>query len=176
MVDAGVRTVVGWICVLNQIRSGFFFLLAFYLLLRHIETGRNSYYLAQWAAFVCGIGALETNVVYPALAAVYTLLFAKPMLKKILPMFLVSALAVLIHFRFAPLPTSGAYALHLDAARIITTLWTYWTWALGPPRLAIFRPTPWWMVALVIAVLTAAALAFAAVRACRGDYTGVFGI
>ena len=173
--NAGLATLMCWTCVHNQVLSGFFFLLAFYLLLRHIETGRNSYNVAQWVAFVCGIGALETNVVYPALAAMYTLLFAKSMLKKILPMFLVSALAVLIHFKFAPLPTSGPYALHLDA-RIITTLWTYWTWALGPPRFALAEPTPPWMVAAVIAVLTAAALTLAAVQARRRDYVGLFAI
>src|ERR1700732_5343012 len=78
-----------WTSVHNQVLSGFLFLLAFYFLLRHIATGRTVYYAAQWAAFVLGIGALETNIVYPAVAAVYTLLFARPHLKKILPMFVV---------------------------------------------------------------------------------------
>ena len=52
-----------WTSVHNQVLSGFFLLLAFYFLLRHIETGQTVYYAAQWAAFVLGIGALETNVV-----------------------------------------------------------------------------------------------------------------
>ena len=162
-----------WTSVHNQVLSGFFLLLAFYFLLRHIETSQRVYYAAQWVAFVLGIGALETNVVYPALAAVYTLLFARPFLKKILPMFLVSAMAALIHFRFAPAAQEGPYALHLDR-RIVSTLWTYWTWALGPPRLAVVRPVPSWMVALAIAALSAAAVTIIAIQARRQNYLGLF--
>jgi hypothetical protein len=164
-----------WTSVHNQVLSGFFFLLAFYFLLRHIETGRSAYYAAQWAAFVFGIGALETNVVYPALAAVYALLFARSFVKRILPMFLVSALAVFIHFRFAPVAHEGPYALHLDS-RILTTLWTYWTWALGPPRLVVVRPISSWVVGLSVAVLTAACVTLIAVQASRRKYLGLFAI
>ena len=171
--NCGVAPLMCWTSIYNQVLSGFFFLLAFYFLLRHIESGERVYYIAQWAAFVFGLGALETNVMYPALAAVYTLLFARTFLKKILAMFPVSALAVWIHFRFAPLAHDGPYALHLDS-RILTTLWTYWTWTLGPPRLAVVRPTPFWVVALTIGVLSAACVTLIAVQARRRDYTGVF--
>jgi hypothetical protein len=171
--NCGVAPLMSWTSIYNQVLSGFFFLLAFYFLLRHIETGEKIYYIAQWAAFVFGLGALETNVMYPALAAVYTLLFARSFLKTILPMFLVSALAVLIHFRFAPLAHDGPYALHLDS-RIPTTLWTYWTWTLGPPRLAVVRPTPSWLVALAIGALSIACVTLVAVQARRRNYTGVF--
>jgi hypothetical protein len=164
-----------WTSVHNQVLSSLFFLLAFYFLLRHIETGRRAYYAAQWAAFVFGIGALETNVVYPALAAVYTMLFARSFLKKILPMFLMSALAVFIHFLFAPVAHEGPYALHFDT-RILTTLWTYWTWALGPPRLAVVRPIPSWLVALSVAALSAACVTLIAFQARRRKYLGLFAI
>jgi hypothetical protein len=171
--NCGVAPLMCWTSIYNQVLSGFFFLLAFYFLLRHIETGERFYYIAQWAAFVFGLGALETNVMYPALAAVYTLLFARSFLKKILPMFLVSALSVWIHFRFAPLAHDGPYALHLDS-RILTTLWTYWTWTLGPPRLAVIRPIPSWLVALAIGALSIACVILIAVQARRRNYTGVF--
>ena len=171
--NCGIAPLMCWTSIYNQVLSGFFFLLAFYFQLRHIETGERVNYVAQWAAFVFGLGALETNVMYPALAAVYTLLFARPFLKKILPMFPVSALAVWIHFRFAPLAHDGPYALHLDS-RILTTLWTYWTWTLGPPRLAVVRPVPSWLVALTIGVLSAACVTLIAVQARRRNYTGVF--
>src|SRR5579864_8457509 len=95
---------------------------------------------------------------YPALAAVYALLFARSFLKKILPMFLVSALAVFVHFRFAPATHNGPYALHFDT-RMLSTLWTYWTWTLGPPRLAVVRPIPSWLVTLAIVVLSVACAA-----------------
>jgi hypothetical protein len=171
--NCGVAPLMCWTSIYNQVLSGFFFLLAFYFLLRHIETGERIYYIAQWAAFVFGLGALETNLMYPALAAVYTFLFARSYLKKILPMFLVSALAVFIHFRFAPLAHDGPYALHLDS-RILTTLWTYWTWTLGPPRLAVVRPIPSWLVALAVGTLSAACVMLIAVQARGRKYTGVF--
>ena len=87
--------------------------------------------MAHWTAFVLGLGALEINVVYPALAALYVLFHARPFLKKILPMFAVSLAAVLAHFYFAPPPHAGVYAPRVDSA-IGTTLWTYWRWVLGP--------------------------------------------
>ena len=121
------------------------------------------WWLAQWIAFVLGLGALETNVVYPALAALYALCCARPLLRKTLPMFLVSALSAAVHFHFAPAPHAGVYAPHLDA-RVFGTLWTYWSWALGrmPPALA--------------ALVAAAALAFAARRALRRDYGALFAL
>ena len=67
---------LGWTCVYNQVLCGFFLLLAFYFLLRYVETGERRYNLFQWAAFLLGFGALELNVVYPAIAAAYTLLCA----------------------------------------------------------------------------------------------------
>ena len=77
------------------------------------------------------LGALEINVVYPAIAALYLLLHAPRHVKKILPMFAVSAAAVAAHFYFAPPPHAGVYAPRIDGA-LGATFWTYWRWALGP--------------------------------------------
>jgi hypothetical protein len=131
MANTGLAPAMGWNSIYNQILSGFFFLLAFYFLLRYVESGRRSHWVWQWVAFVLGLGALESNVVYPALAAVYALLFARRLLKKLIPMFAVSAVAVWVHFHFAPPAASGVYSLHLDA-RMFSTAWTFWTRALGP--------------------------------------------
>jgi hypothetical protein len=122
--NIGLAPALGWSSIYNQVLSAFFFLLAFHFLLR-----RN--WTAQWIAFLLGLGALEINVVYPALAAVYALLYDRPLLKKTIPMFAVAALAVLAHFHFAPPPRAGVYAPHLDA-RLVSTAWTYWKWSLGP--------------------------------------------
>jgi hypothetical protein len=124
IVNIGLAPALGWSSIFNQILSGFFFLLAFYFLLQ----GK---WFAQWIAFLLGLGALEINVVYPAIAAVYALLYARPALKKIAPMFGVSALAVAAHFYFAPAADSGVYAPRIDA-RVFSTVGTYWRWALGP--------------------------------------------
>jgi hypothetical protein len=39
---------LGWACVYNQVMCGFFLLLAFYFLLRFIETGAARYNILQW--------------------------------------------------------------------------------------------------------------------------------
>jgi hypothetical protein len=136
LINPGLAPAMGWSSIYNQVLSGFFFLLAFYFLMRHIETGRRAHELAHWAAFVLGLGALEINVVYPALAALYVVFHARPYLKRILPMFAVSAAVVAAHFYFAPPAHAGVYAPHVGSA-IAATLWTYWGWALGTPPDAV---------------------------------------
>ena len=96
-----------------------------------VETGRRVHEAAHWAAFVLGLGALEINVVYPALGALYVAFHARPYLKRILPMLAVSAVAVAAHFYFAPPAQAGVYAMRVDFA-MAATLWTYWRWAVGP--------------------------------------------
>ena len=55
----------------------------------------------MWIAFLLGFGALELNVVFPALAAVYLLLFAPRYLLGVAPMFLVSLGYAFFHRRAA---------------------------------------------------------------------------
>jgi len=142
LVNPGLAPAMGWSSIYNQVLSGFFFLLAFYFLMRHLETGRRKHEVAHWIAFVLGLGALEINVVYPALAALYVAFHARPYLKRILPMFAVSAAVVMAHFYFAPPAHAGVYAPRLDGL-IAMSLWTYWRWAIGTP--------PTWAALLVAA-------------------------
>src|SRR6185295_7897338 len=65
-----------WTSTYNQVLCAFFLLLAFYLLLRYVDSGEERYWRAQWAVFLLGFGALEINVVYPAIAMLYAWLFA----------------------------------------------------------------------------------------------------
>jgi hypothetical protein len=131
MANAGLAPAMCWTSIYNQLLSGFFFLLAFWFFLRYIESGAARDAVGHWMAFGLGLGALEINVVYPAIAAVYALLFRRQQLRRLTPMFAVSALVVLAHFHFAPVRADGVYALHWDI-RMMNTLWTYWTWTMGP--------------------------------------------
>jgi hypothetical protein len=160
--NTGLAPAMCWTSIYNQILSGFFFLLAFYLLLRQAAGGERRYYIWQWAAFLLGLGALETNVMYPAIAAVYTLLFARAYFRKILPMFLASALAIFAHFRFAPPQHEGVYALHFDR-HIFSTLGGYWMRALGPSQPA----------AMLLSCAVAALLVW---EARRRVWAGLFGV
>ncbi|MGA8580919.1 MAG: hypothetical protein WB579_19685, partial [Bryobacteraceae bacterium] len=103
----------------------------------YIETGARRYNAAQWIVFVLGFGALELNVVYPALAASYTWLCARRRFRGTLAMVPVSVAYFLLHQWVAPAPHTGDYAMHFGAS-MLRTLWTYWTWSLGP----IYLSTP----------------------------------
>jgi hypothetical protein len=136
LVNCGLAPAMGWSSIYNQVLSAFFFLLAFYFLLRFIETGRRVDEAGHWAAFLLGLGALEINVVYPALALLYVALQSPRYVRRILPMFAVSAAVVAAHFYFAPPPGAGVYAPRIDGAAG-ATFWTYWQWALGPVPAAV---------------------------------------
>lgn len=167
--SSGLAVVMCWTCIYNQALCGFFLLLAFWCLLRYVETGDRRWWIAQWAAFLLGFGALETNVVYPALAASYTWFAARKHFRRTLPMFAVSGAYALLHLTSAAQP-GGVYGLHPDLS-MASTFWTYWTMALGPDRLAVVRHVPGWVVVGVTATLTAAVAA--AVLRVRGAWLGL---
>jgi hypothetical protein len=169
-----LATVMSWTSAYNQALCAFFLLVSFWSLLRYVETGGRRYYVLQWAAFLLGFGALEINVVYPAIAAAYVFLAARKYLRPILWLFVPSVVYAVLHWRFAPTPSSGPYLMHLDAS-MLTSLGTYWTWALGPARLdfASLSP-PGWLIAAATAVLTLGLLGFVVVQLRRKNALGVF--
>lgn len=175
LVNCGLAPALGWSSIYNQILCAFFLLLAFYLMLLYAETGSRAFWIGHWVAFALGLGALETNVVYPVLAAFYALLFARKLLKKVLPMFALSMLAVGTHYRFAPPPSAGVYAPRVDA-RLFDTFWTYWTWALGPVRFAAFGWTQSELAAALTALITVGAAALVVWSLHRREYAGLFGL
>src|SRR6185369_6396904 len=82
--NAVLLMTMAWACLYKDILCSFSMLLAFYFLLRFIETGAPRYNVYQWTAFILGFGAMETNVVYPAIAIGYTLLCAPRFVRKTL--------------------------------------------------------------------------------------------
>jgi len=157
--NASLATAMCWNSAYMQILCGFCLLLAFHFLLRHIETGRWRYYWFQWAAFLTGFLAMETTLVYPALPAVYTLLFARRHFRSTLPLWAASAAFLIFHMAIVPKQTAGPYALHFDTA-LPATLAAYWRWAWEPYNLAALTGYPWWVAPLCDAFLTVALLGF----------------
>jgi len=141
---------------------GLCLLLAFYFLLRYLETGDRRYNLAQWAVFLLGFGALELMVVYPAVAAAYTWFCARRKFAGTLWLFTGSAAYLAVHTIFVPPQKAGLYAMHFDAG-IFRTLGMYWAWSLRP---AALRDPRWLALGSVWAItLGLAAFAVAKVRA-----------
>lgn len=134
--NAALTTPISWNSAYNEVLCAFFVLSAFALFLRWEETGKPKFWWFQLVVFVLGFGALELNVVYPALAAAYALFAAAPERRKRLllgltPLFCLSCVYFVLHRLAVPLPTTGVYALHFDR-RIFATLATYWHWAFVP--------------------------------------------
>ncbi len=155
---------LAWACNYCEEMCGLCLLLAFYFLLRYVESGERRYNVWQWAVFLVGFGALELNVVYPALAATYTWLCARKYFRQTLPMFAVSAVYAAVHNIFAPSLKSGLYSLHLTGA-VVRTFAVYWTWSVQPAFLRL----PHWL-ALAAALLPAAGLAVFVVRKTAGGH------
>ena len=164
---------LSWSSAYNQILCSFFVLLSFFFLLRYAEHGRTRDLVLQWAAFLLGFGALEINVVYPALATAYALCCARRILNSTLPLWIPSALFAVMHKLIAHWPAQeGPYAFHFGAG-LWSTMGLYWHWALGPGQLAehwpfiayrlfpgLAYPIPNWLSTLCASAMTVALLAF----------------
>jgi hypothetical protein len=135
IVNSGVAVTLSWTAIYYEDLLALVFIANLWLLLRYVETDRLRYYVAQCVIFILGFGVIEINVVYPALAATYAILAARRLLPKVLPLFLVSGAYTIVHFMAVHLPAAGPYTMHWDRS-IFSTLQTYWSWALGPRRLA----------------------------------------
>jgi hypothetical protein len=170
---SALATPMAWSSAYNQVLSGCFLLGAIYLLVRFVETGQTRYFIAQWAVFLLGLGALEINAVYPALAAAFTLAAARRHFRKVLPMFLPGAAYLWIHQQVAPPAASGTYGMYLDSD-MLATLWRYWEWALGPAMLEQAPHLPGWMVPTSTALLSGALLGFALWKLRQRLWTAAF--
>jgi len=170
LVNSALSWPMVWTSVYNQILCGFFLMSAFWFLLRYIETGQRRYYLWQWILFLVGFGALEINVVYPALAALYAFLCARNFFRTTLPLFIPSAVFIVADRMVAPAQHAGPYALHIDGA-LLRTLVSYSFRTLVPWQIIEIRGGP----DIFLACLLAAALAgFTVTRLRQRDWLPVF--
>ncbi len=74
--NAALVTVMAWSSAYNEALCSLFLLSALALFIRYAETGAAAFWWWQLVVFTLGFGALEINVVYPALAAAYVLFVA----------------------------------------------------------------------------------------------------
>jgi hypothetical protein len=135
--NASLTTVMAWSSAYNEALCPLFLLTALTCFIRYIETGRRVFWWWQLVVFTLGFGALEVNVVYPALAAAYVLFVTgaekrKKFLLSLTPLAAISVAYFLVHNAVAPLPHDGPYGVHLDG-RIFRSFALYWKWSLLPP-------------------------------------------
>ncbi len=134
--NASLVVAMTWSSAWNELLCPFFLLTALVCFVKFEETGRRVFWWLQLVVFVLGFGVLEINVVYPAIAVAWVLFVSGKEKKRLLllaeaPLFVISVVYFLIHRAVAPLPATGAYALHFDGA-IFKTLALYGKWSLLP--------------------------------------------
>jgi hypothetical protein len=171
--NSGLAIAMDWSSAYNEIAFAFFLLLAFRLFLMHIDTGQRKYWVGQWVVFILGFGALELNVMYPALAAGYALCCARPYFRKTLWLFIPSVVFTAAHFAFVPAPTDPYYQMHVDAS-MLTTWWRYWLFGLGAWRDSPIDWRPNWLGFSIALAITGALAWFAASKLRRRDWLPVF--
>lgn len=174
VVNGNLAVAMSWTSAYNQVLCAFFILASFRFLLSYLDTGRKRFLAGQWVCFLLGFGALEINVVYPAIAMAYVLAMAPKHWRTAAWLFVPSAAYTAVHWHYAPKATAGPYAMHWTSS-MIGTLWTYWGYALGPERLphAFRLPAPWLGVAGTV-LLTAAVAGLVVVQWRRRDRVGAF--
>jgi hypothetical protein len=148
--NAALVVPLSWASDYNQILCCFFLLAAFALYLA-------GYYWLQFAVFVLGFGALEINIVYPAILLTWLLLNRKSG-KPALPLLAVSGAYFLVHRHFSPPSPEGPYALHFDAS-IFRTLGEYWKQSWIPLGWYQSAGRHVWLAWVLIACFSAAAIA-----------------
>ncbi len=163
-----------WTCAYNEILLSGVFLLAFYGLLRYVETSDRRYNILQWAAFLFGFGVLEINVVYPLIAVLYVACFARKLLRQMLFLLIPSAVFTIIFFAVKIKPKNEAFYALSAGLSTLRTLASYWGVALGPSAAAEYFSWVRPMALTATLILTCALLGFAGWRARRGDWIPVF--
>ncbi len=158
MVNSSLSVGLSWTAAYNQIQCSFWMLLAFYLFVLYTQTGEQRYYRWQWAAFLLGFGALEINVVYPALAALYAMCFDRRHLASVVPLFVVSAVYAVLHWSIAPPQTADVYRMYFDSS-LFSTFATYCRWVTGAERMALALAKPLWPFVAMEAVAMASLIA-----------------
>jgi hypothetical protein len=169
LANSKLAVAMSWTCEYILVACGFFLLLALHFFLRYVETGERRYYIWTWAAFLTGFLAMETNIVFPALAGSYALLCARKYFRRTLPFFAASAVYGILHLALAPNQGTVPYTMHFDSA-IPATLWTYWRRSFEPIGLRYLSPFTPFVTTVSMACCTAALLAFTVYQARRKQW------
>lgn len=175
LANIALITPMAWSSAYNEIQCCLFLLLSFYLFLLYTETGERKFYWAQWVTFVLGFGALEINVVYPAIAALYALLFARRYFRSTLPMFGVSAIfAIADRLAASSQGPNFYYEMDFRPGSLVWMFKLYWTLMLGISRYGVVEDLPAGWVHAATILLTLAIVSFAAWQIWKHQWLPLF--
>lgn len=138
LLNPGVAASLAWLSTWNQL------LVVFFLLGALVSFMERRPWLC-WTSFLLGFGALEVNIVFPALLLVYVWLYERDRLREVWPFFAPALIFVGLHLFVIPKnKLDPTYQLFLDAD-LPRRLSRYWKWGLGFWRyVAFFEVTVAW--------------------------------
>lgn len=158
-VNSALALAMSWSSAFNQLLWPCLMLGACHARWTWLETGNRRARWAEWACFLLGFGALELQVVYPAIAGALTLLYRRERWRELLPLFAVSAAYTAMNRAMAKPQTNPVYMLYWDGG-MVGTFGTYLRMATGMWRPEMFRPEDaWWVAAEVFVGVSALAAA-----------------
>jgi hypothetical protein len=172
--NVAMVTPLGWTSAYNEVQCAMFLLLSFYLFLRYTETGRRGFYWAQWATFLLGFGANEINVVFPAIAALYAILFARRYWRSTLPMFAVSAAYTVVHQLVRGGTSDFYYDMDFHIPSLAKTLWQYWRILLAFRDFVAARDWRPWLATVALLALTVTLIGFITWQARQRRFLPLF--
>jgi len=165
--------VMTWCLAYDYALCGLLLLAAFWLFLRWLDTNSPRYYWGMWIVFLLGFGVLETNLVFPALAAAYALLCARSHFLKTLPLFIPSIVFVVAHMLLIHPPSNGPYRMHINGG-MIKTFAHYWAWVFEPVNMTTFTHLPASVGIVGMLVFSVALLGFTVYEIFRRNLVPVF--
>ena len=149
--NSGIALAISWSSAYNEIAVAFFILLAFRLFLAYIDTGQRKYWIWQWVVFLLGFGALELNVVYPAIAAATRFAAPARIYEKHCTSLFHPFCSPLFTWHSSPSRPTYTIRMYFDTG-LFTTFWKYWAFAIGAVRDSQADWRPLWL-GLAITIL-----------------------
>lgn len=163
-----------WASAYNQVQCATFLLFSLYLFIRYTETGRKSFYWGVWVTFLLGFGANEINVVFPAIAALYAILFARQYWLRTIPMFAVSGVYAVLHQLVRKATPDYYYDMDFHVSSLTKTLWQYWKILLAVPDFVYFQHLRSWIGLAAVILLSIGLLGFVAWQARARRFLPLF--
>lgn len=136
--SAVMVTPLAWVAVNDMLLLSLLAQAALYARIRWLDTRAGGWLALEWGFYLLGFGALETMVMYPAVAVLFTWAVARREVTKkgergVFLLFVPAVIFAVLHFLFIPKHGGETYRIAVDS-RLPTTLWIYLKMAVGPER------------------------------------------
>jgi hypothetical protein len=129
--SAVMITPLAWAAVYDMLLLSLLALAALYARIRWLDGRAPGWQAAEWVFYILGFGALETMMMYPAVATLYTWAVARRDITKkgergVFLLFIPAAIFTVLHFLFIPKSGGETYRIAVDGRLPVTLLRYLW--------------------------------------------------